>query len=261
MARALQRDFATEAAPFRDKHASAFEVLFEERSRRMLQSYKQLPSLAEARPEREALCLRCHVDPAYDVHTTDRSGAGRRLRLEDGVSCETCHGPAQHWLAEHFRPAWRELSVTAKAERGMRDLSAPLGRVQACLGCHVGSEHADVDHDLIAAGHPWLRFDFADHHERWHKHWHIATDPVVLDAGTKALGAAASAQASLRLLAARAADARRVWPEFAAYDCAGCHQHLSRAGFDCPCAAGPWQAALEPLVCRETARCTGASRR
>ncbi len=33
-------------------------------------------------------------------------------------------------------------------------------RVNLCVGCHIGKAGQDVDHDLLAAGHPRLDFEF-----------------------------------------------------------------------------------------------------
>ena len=239
---ALERDFSGEIAHVKDKHAQAFSVLFEERSQRMLRQWKGLPAGQAAHPEREALCLRCHVHPGYDAdlpghnrHPVRVADGVSQFRLEDGVSCEACHGPAERWLAAHFRPGWRELSAERRAEFGMADTRSVLGRVSVCVRCHVGSKDAEVDHDLIAAGHPWLRFEASDYHARWHRHWDIAKDKnPSLSARAKpdfearlwVVGQVASAKAALDLLAERAGDAKRPWPEFAEHDCFACHHDL-----------------------------------
>jgi hypothetical protein len=40
-------------------------------------------------PEKAAACLKCHA-PAHDV---DAALLGKKFSQEDGVQCETCHGP------------------------------------------------------------------------------------------------------------------------------------------------------------------------
>jgi hypothetical protein len=222
---ALERDFAAVPAHHLDKHARAYEALFEKRSKRIVKNLHGLKTLAEARPEREALCLRCHVHPEFDTASSLMAEGVRQFRLEDGVSCEACHGAAEGWLAAHFRPGFDD---AARQQLGMRDTRSVAGRARICVDCHVGGPHAEVNHDLIAAGHPWLRFEFGDHHTRWHKHWDQAADQRTPDfeARAWAIGQASTAEAALRLLALRARDERRPWPEFAEQDCFACHHDL-----------------------------------
>jgi hypothetical protein len=118
----------------------------------------------------------------------------------------------------------------------MRDTKTILGRAQVCVDCHVGAAGMDVTHDLIAAGHPRLNFEFGAYHAMLPHHWSDAkdkdpaTDPTHqrarkdFEAQAWAVGQVVSARASLQLLEYRAA--RGVWPEFAEYDCFACHHDL-----------------------------------
>lgn len=234
----LERDFGGDVARVKDKHAQAFAVLFEERSQRMVRQWKGWPADQPVHPEREALCLRCHVHPNLERQAFRTADGVAQFRWEDGVSCEACHGPAERWLAAHFRPGWKELSAARRAEFGMSDTRSVLGRVRMCVDCHVGSPDAEVNHDLIAAGHPWLKFEAADYHARWHKHWDVAKDKnpsmsaratTDFEARLWLVGQVASAKAALELLAERARDTKRPWPEFAEHDCFACHHDLKAA--------------------------------
>jgi len=117
----------------------------------------------------------------------------------------------------------------------MIDTKNVLTRARLCASCHVGSAENDVTHDMLAAGHPPLRFEMASHQavlER--KHWD--------DSGRRqaqpdyevqlwAAGRIASAEAALALLEARAKKAatdesKAAWPELAEYNCYACHQAL-----------------------------------
>lgn len=231
----LERDFGGDVARVKDKHAQAFAVLFEERSQRMVRQWKGWPADQPVHPEREALCLRCHVHPNLERQAFRTADGVAQFRWEDGVSCEACHGPAERWLAAHFRPGWKELSAARRADFGMNDTRSVLGRVRMCVDCHVGSPDAEVNHDLIAAGHPWLKFEIADYHARWHKHWDVAKDKnpslsaratTDFEARLWLVGQVASAKAALELLAERARDTKRPWPEFAEHDCFACHHDL-----------------------------------
>ncbi len=208
-------------------------MLFEPRSLKIEQNLRGLASDAEVHPEANVLCLRCHVTPDVERHVSRIVDGVRQFRLEDGVSCEVCHGPAQNWLAEHFRPGWGTLSAEARRAQGMIDTAGLEGRLHLCIDCHVGAPGTEVNHDLIAAGHPRLNFEFSSFHFLWHKHWDQGKDldPRLGSRGRPdfeargwALGQLATARAALEVLAARAA--RGPWPEFAEYDCYACHHDL-----------------------------------
>jgi hypothetical protein len=109
-----------------------------------------------------------------------------------------------------------------------------------------------VNHELIAAGHPPLRYEFATFLVKMPKHWteerRDPTDASRIDSGFEArvwaVGQIVSAAAALDVLANRTgvevaaaaktvapATAHRVeldqpWPEFAEYDCFACHHDL-----------------------------------
>jgi hypothetical protein len=111
---------------------------------------------------------------------------------------------------------------------------------QKCAGCHVGSQPApgfrgvrDVNHDLIAAGHPRLNFEYAAFLANLPPHWKAEkrTWTPEARARTWAVGQAVTAKAALELLAHRVEQAQRSppvapWPEFAEYDCFACHHDL-----------------------------------
>ena len=126
-----------------------------------------------------------------------------------------------------------------------RDLNDPLTRAQSCAQCHVGSPHREVNHDLIAAGHPRLNYEHAAYHGRLHKHWRDEQDRrnnPEYELQLWAAGQLGSAEAALKLLQWRAGGGedeqtgasdnasvttKPVWPEFAEYECSACHHNLS----------------------------------
>jgi hypothetical protein len=159
------------------------------------------------------------------------------------VSCEACHGNAGGWLREHT--AWTGDRREVYAKTGMTQLFDLGERAMTCLGCHVGAPAGnglpvrDMNHDMIAAGHPRLNFDFAEYLRRLPAHWmekdRTATSaklpPRPLNAAKAYLvGRTAHAEAACKLLASRAersaTDPRTPWPEFAEYNCASCHHNL-----------------------------------
>src|SRR5262249_55993054 len=68
----------------------------------------------------------------------------------------------------------------ASASVGMYDTRNLVKRAEKCVSCHVGDEIRNVDHELIAAGHPDLVFDFETYTAMMPPHWRTApSDRVV----------------------------------------------------------------------------------
>jgi hypothetical protein len=210
----------------RDPHAKAYEALFDARSLRI---QKNLGRTAKAHEDRR--CLQCHVAPEFDEQVEKQVPYFRT----DGVSCESCHGPAGKWLTTHYAEAWQAKTPAQKQSLGMKDTQSIVGRAQLCATCHVGTPGMDVDHDLIAAGHPRLTFEFTAFHAGMPRHWPDAKDrdPAKSVRGRTDFeyrawlaGQLVTAHASLELLADRAGDVKKPWPEFAEHDCAACHYDL-----------------------------------
>jgi hypothetical protein len=207
-----------------DPHSRAYQVLFDERSQRIVKNLFSLAELRLAHAEKVTLCLACHVAP--EVHGP--AGA-TECHLADGVSCESCHGPAQLWLTQHYLPSWKQTSPAQREALGFRPTKDLVTRARLCAGCHVGAGERDVNHDLLAAGHPRLAFEFAGYQGIYPRHWSGRDDRARypdLEARSWALGQAVSAQAALDLLAHRAANESKPWPEFAELNCSSCHRNL-----------------------------------
>lgn len=97
-----------------------------------------------------------------DCHGTVVSGKEARDVL-DGVSCESCHGPAADWLEPHKdetdtalgreRPGYR--AALARGKNALHDLDR---RAEVCTGCHYVTEPR-----LLSAGHPsGADFDYVE---------------------------------------------------------------------------------------------------
>lgn len=204
----------------RDKHAQAYTVLFDERSRTIEKNLNRLGNLHDAHPEKNALCLKCHGLVYAPAHSELQS---------DGVSCEACHGPAQAWVERHYEAGWKTLPAAAKNALGFVDAKDLLQRGKSCLACHVGTGSQQVNHDLIAAGHPRLNLELSAYMALMPRHWNQYQEKQRipdLEARTWFIGQVLAAQAALELLADRASDSRQSWPEFAEYDCFACHHDL-----------------------------------
>src|SRR5207248_5499529 len=203
-----------------DPHARAYRVLFNAESRRMAE-YLDLGGPAH----KAGLCLKCH---AVD-------GAGEQAAAE-GVGCGACHGPSDRWLTEHYQPYWKGLPNREKFERyGFLPSKNVVARVLNCAGCHVGDADREVNHDLIAAGHPRLAFEPTRLHfqPNYRKHWTEVTPQPDFEVRAWVAGQAAALRQAAELLRARAARAdggtavpglKPAWPEFSGYSCYACHQ-------------------------------------
>jgi hypothetical protein len=178
----------------------------------------------------------------------------------DGVGCESCHGASDRYLGAHTTGAWTAKSRGEKEDQwGLWNTKDLARRALICAGCHVG-EHSslglavrDVNHDLIAAGHPRLNFELSAYLENTPSHWDEKdenagqADPhgraANFPARAWSIGRLTTIKAALALLEKRVADAEALpeplaergsaaarsaarWPEFTEYGCFSCHHDL-----------------------------------
>jgi hypothetical protein len=194
-----------------DKHARAFAVLSNPTSVRIAKILG-LPSAATA-----PRCLGCH---SLNPDAADRA---RMFDTTDGVSCESCHGPASNWLGPHTTKDWTHQQ---SLDVGMKDLRDLTRRSEQCLTCHLGTSDKKVDHELIAAGHPDLYFELASFSAVMPRHWKPKPDQ---DAWQEVRELATGQAVQLREHLARVQRNARggVWPEYAELDCFACHHSLT----------------------------------
>lgn len=179
----------------------------------------------------DARCLNCHATVEQPLTGT----VPVNFLHHDGVGCEACHGAARDWIGPHVTSDWKSMPAAAKAALGYVELGTSLtARARKCAECHVGGVGRDVNHDLIAAGHPRLDYEFSTFHTNYPRHWQPRSgttaqpEPelsptLTLDAWQA--GRFAAAEACLKLLEDRTA-AGRPWPELAEYSCFSCHHNL-----------------------------------
>ncbi len=195
----------------RDRHSKAYDSLSGDLGRRIGERLGIDPPRAQE-------CLACHgVTNAKTAATFDP---------HDGVSCELCHGAAGRWLGPHAAPGFKGTLPVDKEQLGLVDLTTPEKRAARCVSCHVGGEGRDLTHATMAAGHPPLVFSLVKFLNDMPPHWENVAPSGL---GAWEAGAKAAAAARLRQVA-RMADAPKDWPEFAAFDCYGCHREIGRAG-------------------------------
>jgi len=211
-----------------DKHSKAYQALTGEVGERMARIL-ELGAKAEEGPK----CLACHA-----LYTTAEQ-RGRAFEISEGVSCESCHGPASAWLGPHTTRDWaHEKSVAL----GMRDTRNVMVRTNLCLECHLGTREKFVDHEMIAAGHPDLYFELDSFSAVMPRHWKVPRETApgkpIEDAAWSgvrdwATGQAVQLGASMERLAWRAkgerADKKDAWPEYGELSCFACHHSLGPA--------------------------------
>jgi Cytochrome c554 and c-prime len=237
-----------------DPHARAFQVLFDDRSERIERGLEASEGRYTKASE-DVRCLVCHTTPRPPSELPATAWLNA-----DGVGCESCHGPSERWFGAHTTLAWHAQSRDEKeAQWGLWNTKNLARRASICAGCHVGDHSADgltvrdVNHDLIAAGHPRLNFEFSSSLDNLPEHW----DEKDENAGTLgsnhrsadfparawAIGRLAGAKAAIALLERRVAEADGVpeplagpdsvvrkraarWPELSEYGCFSCHHDL-----------------------------------
>ncbi len=222
----------------RDRHGDAYQVLTGDRSKAI---EARLPG-PKVLAENDTRCLACHATPVASADPVALPAL-----LSDGVGCESCHGPSDRWIARHTEQGWAAQTPRFKAGFGMVPTADLVSRARVCAGCHVGAPARDglpardVNHDLIAAGHPRLNFEFSAYLANMAHHWRDDVGPDAaagFPARAWAIGQLVSAQAALDLLRDRAEKAERVglaaekakdpapWPEFTEFGCFSCHHDL-----------------------------------
>jgi hypothetical protein len=207
----LQNEYSTWV--LKDKHTKAFAALTTPIGKRMGQI------LGLAHPEAEQKCLVCHsLNVAADMRS-------RSFDVDEGVSCENCHGPASKWLGPHTEDKWTHAQ---SVQAGMHDNRDLIQRTEKCLECHLGTAHASVDHQMIAAGHPDLYFELDSFSAAMPRHWKepVDKDPWI-SIRTLGVGQAVQLRENLQRVARRAQGP--VWPEYSELDCFACHHNLTAA--------------------------------
>ncbi|MCZ7643880.1 MAG: cytochrome c family protein [Planctomycetota bacterium] len=159
----------------KDAHAKAHGSLLSDDSKAWA---KNLKIEDASKSER---CLNCHALSGFTIHdnTVHRVVLkpedinAEKYSVEDGVSCDACHGPADKYLKDHTTKGWtqkqRDTLGSQKTfdEWGLYDTKNVMFRANVCLSCHL-----KIDGDLVAAGHPELPFELSimSSDEEW-IHW------------------------------------------------------------------------------------------
>jgi len=123
---------------------------------------------------------------------------------------------------------WKKMSAQQKAATGYLDLHDPVKRTEQCLTCHLGTQERNVDHELIAAGHPDLYFELASFQQAMPMHWKDPIDKYPWFE-IRSFAAAQGAQLAKQLDRVARNATTGIWPEYADLDCFACHHSLTNA--------------------------------
>ncbi|MBE7465074.1 MAG: hypothetical protein HS116_16475 [Planctomycetes bacterium] len=144
-----------------DKHAKAYTSLSNDVSKDLAKKLN-IPD-----PTKSEKCIDCHA--LSGLHLANGSKRivlkpediqAKGYSIEDGVSCDSCHGPADKYLKAHTEKGWtdklrKELGAQKLYDEwGLYDTKNMKFRANQCISCHL-----QISSELIQAGHPELPFE------------------------------------------------------------------------------------------------------
>jgi len=101
-------------------HAKAYETLAGDKAKEIAKKMKiEDPQKADA-------CLKCHVT----AHGVDPKLLGEKYKVEDGVGCESCHGPG----GDYYKMSTMKALYAGEIEPASVGLVLPDEKV--CVTCH-----------------------------------------------------------------------------------------------------------------------------
>lgn len=204
-----------------DRHSRAYRTLTSAESKRIA-GYMGIEATKSDK------CLKCHAPDAPLPPPGENLADGRPSGHERsaGVSCEHCHGAAEHWLSIHSTKDWK----TRRSEflrRGFYDNDNPRLRAEKCASCHV-----DIDHEIVAGGHPPLQFEMVAYAQVM-QHWDDGEehpDVFSIDPALWAVGQIVGLRTTLRMAAERAGSQEHQsigkFSHFEGKQCYQCHHKL-----------------------------------
>lgn len=116
------------------KHAQAYNTLLSDEANQICEELE-----LETPAHENTLCLRCHAS-GYDI---DPANLGGKFRIEDGVQCETCHGPGS---------GYKDLKTMQNREEALKNgLIIHENLEEYCVKCHNPESPTYVAIDIEAA--------------------------------------------------------------------------------------------------------------
>ncbi len=213
----LQNEYVTWSRV--DKHATrAYHVLLEDRSIRIAKNL----GINEP-PHQAKVCLDCH---AYNPPMEQR---GERFKVEDGVSCEACHGPSEKWIRTHVSPG---ATHADNVKNGLYPTNEPIAQAKLCLSCHFGNKDKFVTHRMMGAGHPRMSFELDTFSQTQPPHFLVDNDWERRKGSYDsvriwAVGQALAASELLDVLLDPKRSRDGLFPELVVFDCHACHHPMS----------------------------------
>lgn len=144
-----------------DKHKNSVDDIAESEDAR---KYAELSGIGAANYLKgTSKCMECHGTII----------SGREAKeVEEGVSCESCHGPGSAYKDAHAEgpkgaPGTTRPGYTKSLPLGLSDLKNPDVLAAACVRCHLLT-----DQKILAAGHPdGAKFNYKSGMKSVAKHW------------------------------------------------------------------------------------------
>lgn len=198
-----------------DHHSGAYKILQNAWSRRIATNM----GIDNATTTQQ--CLTCHTD------NVPPAARGTRFQLSDGIGCEACHGGAEGWIDSHYDP---NITREENIAHGMLPTWKPRFQAKQCQSCHLGDSEHFITHEMMAAGHPRLRFELDTWQANMPPHHIVDADYIDRNGAFSnvdrwALGLVTTAHEYLKLLQ-KHLDQDALVPEFALFDCHACHRPL-----------------------------------
>lgn len=230
----------------RDPHTRSYSVLEGSLAVSIMKNLHAGDSSIPLDATRDARCLACHTNPSLATADAMKADGLNRIRAE-GVSCEACHGNAEKWQIAHTNAIPPAERTQRLGDWQMNDLNDWHVQAMTCAGCHIGAKEdkdrglplRDMNHDMIAAGHPRLEFDFPTYHAKLSPHWQPRNrstgrppdDDAMLRAWLQGQLAVEQAYCELSLdrIQRGNTETRSPYPEFADWNCSQCHHNLAPA--------------------------------
>ncbi len=157
---------------FNDRHYTSIDPFFDQSPKNV--QIARFYGISPSRMTRgTSLCMDCHGTVVTGQESRE---------VNDGVSCQSCHGGAEKFLEPHQegdKALGRQRPGYLQAlQLGMRELKEPATRAQLCTGCHY-----ITDPRLISSGHPsGAGFDYVAGLGKI-AHWQVQLEaPAVLQA-------------------------------------------------------------------------------
>ncbi len=199
-----------------DRHRNAYKTLLTPASRRIA------ANLGLANAHEADVCLDCHAD---NVPPAQR---GERFQINDGVTCEACHGGAGAYIDSHTQ---KHLSHADRVESGLLPIDDIDVRAALCFSCHLGNADKSADHRIMGAGHPRLSFELDTFSVLQPAHYVVDEDYLAEKwAGdhlvTWVQGQISAARHTLSQIEGTVLRKDAVFPELSMFDCHACHHSL-----------------------------------